>query len=386
MTINVISDIHAAYDPREDKVFYHLPYRLQPEKYIEAIGILHDYWHKNEKLLKTAKFKKSTIVHSYPELFVLKSYKDSIKFLDEFYELAKNHFEGLSKDKMFYFSRCLTNLDDFIFANGINWKQNKTILSIAYDIKDFLFKQLGDFEPSKLEPADYLVIAGDIGLDNTYDVILKDIEKQTAGKFKKILHIAGNHDHWWHGDQSLKNAKKPEKVNLSHDYYEHKDGDYLFLGCTLWTPISENSMWAVGHYMNDYRYIPKFSPFASREQYAQQSKWLKDKIAKNPDKKIIVFTHHQPFEELTLEDYKHNGNGWDGPNVNEAYVVMDHSLDDINKLGNIKLWCCGHTHQCYDGVLHGIHVVRNPIGYSDIYGKIPAENISGTWYNKIIEV
>ena len=49
----------------------------------------------------------------------------------------------------------------------------------------------------------------------------------------------------------------------------------------------------------------------------------------NKDKKIIVFTHHQPFEELTATDYKHNGKDWDRIDVNAAYVVLDHSLDDI---------------------------------------------------------
>ena len=386
MTVNVISDIHAAYNPATKEVFYHLPYRLPKDRYVDAIHILRDWFKANKASLSKLKFKASTMVHSYPELFEVKSYAQAVKFLDEFTAAAEEDFAHMDKDQMFKWSRCLTNIDDFIFHNDLNWKHGKTILSLNYDVKDFMFKHLGDFEPSKLEPADYLIIAGDLGLDNTYDAILKDLEKQTAGKFKKILHIAGNHDHWWHGASAPKDAKKPDKPNLSRDYCEHVDGDYVFLGCTLWTPISENSMWAVGRYMNDYKYTPCFSPFASREQYRIQSAWLKEKLEQYKDKKVVVFTHHQPFEELTLEDYKHNGKGWDGPDVNEAYVVMDHSLDDVNKHGNIKLWCCGHTHQPYDGVLHGVHVVRNPIGYGDIYGKIPAENISGTWYNKVVEV
>jgi hypothetical protein len=68
--------------------------------------------------------------------------------------------------------------------------------------------------------------------------------------------------------------------------------------------------------------------------------------------------------------------------------VLDHSLDDVNESGDIKLWACGHTHQNFDGVLHGVHVVRNPIGYRDIIGSYYSapENMSGTWYNKIVEV
>ena len=150
----------------------------------------------------------------------------------------------------------------------------------------------------------------------------------------------------------------------------------------MWTPIPERYIWSVGRYMNDYRYTPgKFSPYASSHQYKIQSAWLRSKLAKYAGKKIVVFTHHQPFEELCLDDYEHS-------DVNAAYVVLDHSLDDISSYGDIKLWACGHTHQNFDGVLHGIHVVRNPIGYRDVTGisyDVP-ENLSDTWYNKIVEV
>lgn len=157
-----------------------------------------------------------------------------------------------------------------------------------------MWKTFYFFDPSKLKPADYLIIAGDLGLDNIYDKILKDIKRKTKGKFKKILHIAGNHDHWWFGD-----GEKPDHPNFDHDYCEHEDGDYLFLGCTMWTPLKEYDMYNVGRYMNDYRYTPgNFSPYASNHQYEIQSTWLKNKIETNKDKKIIVFTHHQPFEEL----------------------------------------------------------------------------------------
>lgn len=385
MTINIISDIHAAYDEQAGKVLYHFPLKHTEERYIEAIEQLCAYWRDNASSIKKLQSKASTRVHSYPGLFVVKSYASGMKLLSRFARSAKARFETTSLDEMYEFSRGLTNIDDFMFDNALDWRQGKTVLTIKYDLKDFMFKKIGDFEPAKLKPADYLIIAGDIGYDNTYTKILADLEKQTAGKFKKILHIAGNHDHWWCSNDA---SKKPSGVNLEHDYFEHEDSDFLFLGCTLWTPISDDSMWIVGRYMNDYRYTPSFSPFASREQYAQQSKWLRARVAANPDKKIIVFTHHQPFEELTADDYKHNGQKWGEPDVNEAYVVMDHSLDDINKLGNIKLWCCGHTHLPYDGMLHDVHVVRNPIGYGDTHGCIPAENIKSVehWYDKIIEI
>ena len=386
MKINIISDIHAVYEPKEDKVFYNLKPKYADCKYLAAAKQLLKFWSENIDVLKKKDFKPELIHESFPECFVVKNHDLALKWLSDFVALAEHNFEGLSKDKAHEFFRALTNIDDYVWHNTIDWKCNKTKISIPI-LGSWMYKKLYDFHPEKLEPADYLIIAGDLGLDNTYDKILADITKHTKGKFKKILHIAGNHDHWWHGSQSAPGAKKPDHPNFDRDYCEHQDGDYLFLGCTMWTPITDDAIWRVGRYMNDYNYTPgKFSPYVSRHQFEIQTAWLRSKIESNKDKKVIVFTHHQPFEELTLDDYKHNGKDWNGENVNEAYVVMDHSLDDINKNGNIKLWCCGHTHKNYDGILHGVHVVRNPIGYGDLYGKIPAENPSESWYNKIIEV
>lgn len=389
MKVNIISDIHAVYDPKEDRVLYNLPCKYSEDKYLNACECLLNYWKDNLETLKKIDFKPEPIHMSFPECFVVKNHKLAIKWLEAFCNAAKSGFINVDKNKAFEFSRALTNIDYYCWHNKIIWNaKSKKKISVQL-LTHWMFKHLYDFHPEKLETADYLIIAGDLGLDNTYDKILADITQRTTGKFKKILHIAGNHDHWWHGSQSKPGEERPDHPNFDRDYCEHQDGDYLFLGCTMWTPIPDDAVWRIERGMNDYNYTPgRFNPYVSRNQYEIQTSWLRNKIETNKDKKIIVFTHHQPFEELTLEDYqyRHNGKSWDSDNVNEAYVVMDHSLDDINKYGNIKLWCCGHTHQNFDGELHGVHVVRNPIGYGDLYDKIPAENPSWTWYNKIIEV
>ena len=387
MKVNLISDIHAIYDPKAKEVLYHLPFKHAETKYVDAIQQLCDFWNQNESLLKSLDYSGMSLLTDNDKLVQICNYENACAVLNDFNNCAKNRFADVDRVKMFDFSRSLTKISHLLYSNNIDWRQHKTKLDINYGIKDYMFKKIGDFDPCKLEPADYLIIAGDLGTDNTYDFILKDLEKKTKGKFKKILHIAGNHDHWWHGLERMQQTR-PDNVNLDRDYCEWQDGDYLFVGCTLWTPIQDDAIWRIGRFMNDYRYTPgRFTPYSSRHQFEIQSAWLRNKIETNKDKKVIVFTHHQPFEELIADDYKHNGKGWDGEDVNEAYVVTDHSLDDINRNKNIVLWCCGHTHQNFDGMLHDVHVVRNPIGYSDIYGMCPAENIkSETWYNKIIEV
>lgn len=378
MKINIISDIHADVN-KTGAVRYHLPYRHTKRKCANSIKQLQAYFANNREMLERLDYCKYALFKRFPNIHVVKSYDNAIEMLNSLVEKHQTDFVGMTNNDIQHFIDGLNCINRIFCANNIDWNHKTNALPI-YDIVDCIYKRAYSFDPSKLESADYLIIAGDLGLDCTYDKILNDIKRKTKGKFKKILHIAGNHDHWWFRINGISDIK-PDSINLSRDYCEHSDGDYLFLGCTLWTPVLENAMFTVEKYMNDYRYSPgQFNAKKSSNLHRQQAMWLRSKIEANQDKKIIVFTHHQPFSELVDDDRNHDGN------LKYAYAVMDKSLDDINRHGNIKLWCCGHTHQNFDGMLHDVHVVRNPIGYSDMYGFCPAENMSQTWYNKIIEV
>lgn len=383
MKINIISDIHADVNKKTREVVYNAPYNFSENHYLRCVKALHDFWFNNKDICQKMEIKYRGLSTYFTETQILHTIDDCEKFIEFFITEANLGFPNLTNENVFSrYTNPLNNLDEIFSYNKINWTHKITDLDID-DLRTWIWKKVYDFDPVKLEPADYLVIAGDLGLDNTYDIILKDIEEKTKGKFKKIIHIAGNHDHWWYG-QGFDGRTKPDSVNLDRDYFEYVDGDYVFLGCTLWTPLTDSQVWTVGNPhrgMNDYNYIPHFSPYNSRHQYEIQSTWLRTKLAKYSDKKVIVVTHHQPFKEMESHNWEHGA-------LNPAYVVLDGSLDDINEYGNIKLWCCGHTHTNFDEVLHDVHVVRNPIGYRDNgYGYCPAENCQSTsWYNKIIEV
>lgn len=384
MKINLISDIHASVNKKTREVVYNAPYNFSEAHYLKCVQALYDFWFNNLDICQKMEIKYQGLSEYFKEIRCLNSIDDCEKFIEFLLTEARHGFLNLNFENVFSkYTNPLNNLDEIFEYNKVKWTYKHTDLDID-DLRTWIWKKVYDFDPSKLEPADYLVIAGDIGLDNTYDIILKDIEEKTKDKFKKIIHIAGNHDHWWYG-QGFDGRTRPDSVNLNRDYFEYVDGDYVFLCCTLWTPLTDNQVCIVGnprHGINDYNYIPNFSPYKSRHQYEIQSTWLRQKLAKYSDKKVVVVTHHQPFKEMESPyDYDHMA-------LNPAYIVMDDSLNDINMYGNIKLWCCGHTHTNFDEVLYGVHVVRNPIGYRDNgYGFCPAENSqSKTWYNKIIEV
>lgn len=353
MKINLISDIHATISEKTGEVFYQLPSDI--------------FFSRNELLEKLNNIK-NIFKDSANKKQILKNLDfmiDAISSVEDPYDLDISVKKQISKQ--------------FVDIKQLLYKEIAPIT--LNHIIDTLHKFTYDFYPSKLEPADYLIIAGDIGTASIYDKVIDDIREQTKGKFKDILHIAGNHDHWY----TSHDKDKPSKINLEHDYFSHIDGDYVFLGCTLWTPIRPFHEMNVCRGMNDYRYIPGFSTKVCTAEHINQVKWLKENLEKYKDKKVIVFSHHQPFKELSDDDYNHNGYYGDRC-VIDAYSVNDGSLDDINCHGNIKVWCCGHNHHHYDNVLHGVRVVKNPIGYRDHYGYTMGETDPANWYNTVITI
>ena len=229
------------------------------------------------------------------------------------------------------------------------------------------------FDPSKLEPADYLVVAGDMGLDDTYERVIDTIRKKTEGKFKDVLWIKGNHDYYCY-----KTGKKKPPENVT---FEKVDGDFAIFGTTLWTSISEPvNEWSVWRGMNDFNWIPGWTINEWKERYANENAWLKDKFDKYKaeGKKIIVVTHHNPGVFMADKWRRNNGH----LHVEAAYFVDDNSCQDIKP----DLWICGHKHKRFDETYEGTRYYRNPIGYhGDWYGTYPQLKTEH-WYDSIVEV
>jgi predicted phosphohydrolase len=242
---------------------------------------------------------------------------------------------------------------------------------VIYDVDGYKYA----FDPKKLKPADYLVIAGDLAHNKDFQICLNDIKEQTQDKFKDVICITGNHDYWNFYEEPVDNYA---------DYVEYVTDDekYVFLGCTLWTPVREYDKARSGFMMADYKYVKNLTVEETTLKYDQMTKWLRKKLCQYANKNVIIVTHHCPFKEMIDPKYLRPGYS----TLNPFFCVMDGSLNDINKYGNIKLWVCGHSHDKYDDVVHNVHVVRNPIGYRSLYDYYYPEVEPSEWYNKIIKV
>lgn len=370
----MISDVHAVLDPKTLKVQYAEPQRISREKCQEIMAGIRRLAEgiPAEKMAARPWKGQADLYEYFPE--------DKGQFISRCNEiaLALEDWDALGLDSRKKAAKMADALDaklDTVLDDGLE--------NGLAGVWSWMSKTYSTFDPSRLEPADYLVIAGDLGVQPTEGRILADIKEKTAGKFKDVLYVAGNHSHWWHPTPGV-SMDRPDGIDLSQDYLEKETGDgWVFLGATMWTPIQESARWRIGRTMNDYTYVPGgFTPEKSDRLFREQSSWLLNRLEVYKGRKVVVVTHHQPFPECIEGDWKHQ-------NVADAYACLDGTFDSVHSdFPNVKAWLCGHTHQRLDEVIRGIRVVRNPIGYSDFYMRWTgsSELDPAFWYNGIIDL
>lgn len=229
------------------------------------------------------------------------------------------------------------------------------------------------FEPEKLEPADYLIVAGDMGVGENYGYIIKAIRIRTRGKFKDVLWIKGNHDYWVF--KNLPSSPRNHK-------FEVVDGDCAIFGTTMWCPVtSPSGEYIVPMRMNDYVYIPRWDIDVMRSRYKDELSWIRSKMDEHrkAGRKIILVTHHNPRR---LYQLRHMSKSVEPSGIDCAYYVDDDSCDDIKP----DVWITGHDHARVDIIDDGVRYFRNPIGYHGVwYGPVPQLS-EKHWYDSVIEV
>lgn len=265
-----------------------------------------------------------------------------------------------------------------------------------------------DFEPEKLKPADYLIVAGDTGYMDTEHQILAELKERTKGKFKQILAIRGNHSNWvMEPYNEKKQVEKYGRVLSPEGTIDVVDGNVAIIGTTLWTnAVSEDEV----RMMNDYNYIPGFTPLVKLLNYEREAKWLRIKYNeyKEQGKRIVIVTHHNPRPAATLpeqcgehldvesaywvQDAKRSTSKWREKIVTPSFRKFNKGLiRDVNDL-KPEIWICGHIHENLDAEIDGTRFIRHPIGYRWGWFKYDPKKhpgqkkIMNSWYNKIVKI
>jgi Icc-related predicted phosphoesterase len=229
---------------------------------------------------------------------------------------------------------------------------------------------------------DILIMAGDI---TTADAIrlnrtdkdgliaqrnIKLLKKQLTDKYKKVLYILGNHEHYrFTYEETLPQLRKSfGELGLNNVSILENDcvlvDDVLFICATLWSDFlkeSPNSMNASWNGMNDYRIIATNSSYGTitpqftLDKHKESRSFIQTTLEENKNKKTVVVTHHGPT--MKSLNKKHSGNALDGAYCSDlSEMILDNP--------QIKYWISGHCHTIMEYEVGDTMVVSNCRGYA----------------------
>ena len=237
------------------------------------------------------------------------------------------------------------------------------------------------------ESEQVLVLAGDIGVayKTTLQHTIVDFVESLASRFKAVIYVLGNHEHYKCIFHSTLPRIKESFENLDNVHVLNNEfviiDDVVFVGSTLWTSLKDGDplvMNCAKQYMNDYisiRYekmgtYSKLYPEVTVSEHYYSRDYIFHIASEHRDKKVVVVSHHAPSYESVHEMYRGRPNAM-VMNYNYFSDLDYHILDN----DNIALWLHGHTHTNFDYMIGDTRVVCNPRGYQR-EGDIDSENLN----------
>jgi predicted phosphodiesterase len=233
-----------------------------------------------------------------------------------------------------------------------------------------LHNEFSLFEPIAGIDADVIVLAGDIGKGANGISWASE-----AFKGKPIVAVPGNHEYY--GRDMLETQAMMRIMAQETGVHLLDDGEVVidgvrFLGTTLWTDfllhckdakdVDEReryrlaAMVAGQQDLTDFRVIHygrlgHFAPIHSIELHKKSLAWLTGKLDEPFDGQSVVVTLHLPSMLSVADRFKDE----------LLAACFASNLDYL--FGKMPLWIHGHTHDNFDYVSNGTHVVCNPRGY-----------------------
>lgn len=287
--------------------------------------------------------------------------------------------------------------------------------------------------------ADVLILSGDICTAVDFDTETQsafthrgerylEFFSNAAAKYKTVLYVMGNHEHYNGDFQHSTKWIKQALVNLPNVHLLDKEiyqvEDVTFIGGTLWTDMNGGDIATHRHVsscMNDFRIVgngtkkirvPEYerdengqivyqsnvegkdnymSPKESGFKYVERSKafstedavidheamigFIRLMIEGKFDQKFVVIGHHAPSKQSTKPRYEGDVLMNGGYSSDLTSFITDHP--------QIKVWTHGHTHDEFEYKVGETTVVCNPRGYVNYERKSQKDE---PYYAKIIEV
>lgn len=227
-----------------------------------------------------------------------------------------------------------------------------------------------------------LVLAGDITLAAAFDkrcdrypsshsTALRERSKEFFDKavanFGRVFYLHGNHEPY---GANISRAPKVLKAALKgatllNDHAVDLDDSTILVGGTLWTDMAKGKAHdyiggGIQARMNDFNIVTmgnkdtRFTTYDAVKRFEKTLRLIKASAETNPDKTIVVATHHAP-------SYRginpiHGGNALDAGYASDLEgFIKSHK--------NIRYWIHGHTHIQKSYKIGNCTVVSNARGY-----------------------
>ena len=225
----------------------------------------------------------------------------------------------------------------------------------------------------------YLALLGDIG--NVSDPRLFAFLDRQLQHFEVILYLLGNHEPYgmtfprarammcaFEADVQSRcqspNSNTGKFIFLDRTRYDCSE-KLTVLGCTLFSSIRSEQRDSVSRFVSDFSNINNWTVESHNAAHRSDLEWLNfqvSSLARNePDRSIVVFTHHSPTKLAAANDPRHLS---DYAEVQSAFST-DLSDQICWTSLRVKLWAFGHTHFNCDATdpQTGKSVIANQKGY-----------------------
>lgn len=242
-----------------------------------------------------------------------------------------------------------------------------------------------EFAASITAQSPYLALLGDIGY--ACDSRLFTFLEGQLRSFSIVFFLLGNHEAYGTTYVAAKAnveafATRIEEerdlsseigrfVFLNQSRYDI-DESVTILGCTLYSRISKEQEETVRMFVTDFSIIEHWEVKDHNSAHESDLFWLNAQVEsimeKEPERAIIIFTHHSPTLLEEANDPMHQ----DDPAQARSAFATDLSRETCWTNRQVKLWAFGHTHFNCDFVdqLTKKRVLTNQKGYRR------AENVS----------
>jgi len=215
------------------------------------------------------------------------------------------------------------------------------------------------------DPADLLVLAGDICQVARHEGFWKAQMAQLCSFYKKVLYVPGNHEYYESSFEYVDQFIRGLRTNPNlHNLVMLHDGPFTFngvrfVGDTMWFPDSPDVL--AKRMMPDFRWIGDESCPFEPTVYGRHYDFIV-RVAQGLRKNDVVLTHHLPLPGSIDPRYR------DSP-LNPFFLADMTGWLEEAKLP--QLWVHGHTHVSVDYVgsvgNSKMRTYCNPRGYPGEY-------------------